>query len=100
MEVRLRAVPKHGPLTHSAYLTSTVKEWRDLNALSTDPNGIQEWCGTVYCEHVGENDVTHLIEQWGTDHCLVVGPFLFYGDAELLARISALLAPLATSPTL
>jgi hypothetical protein len=97
VEVRLRAVPKNGPLSNSAYLTSTTKEWRDLNELSKDPRRIQEWQGTVYCERVGENDVSHLLEQWG-EHCLGVGPFLFYGDAQLLERVRDTLAPL-TPPT-
>jgi hypothetical protein len=96
VEVRLQAVPKHGPIGHSAYLTSTAKEWRDLNALSKDPKRIAEWRGVLYCERVGESDVTHLLEQWG-DHCLVVGPFLLYGDAGLLERARAALAEFAPS---
>ena len=86
VEVQLWAVPQSGPLNHSAYLTSTVKEWRDLNALNKDPRRIQEWRGTLYCERMGERDATQLLEQWG-DRCLIVGPFLLYGDAELLERV-------------
>jgi hypothetical protein len=91
VEVQLWTVPKYGPLNHSAYLTSTVKKWRDLNALNKDPGRIQEWRGILYCERIGESDATHLLEQWG-DHCLIVGPFLLYGDAELLKRVSIALA--------
>lgn len=92
VHVQLWAVPKNGPLNHSAFLTSTAKEWRDLNVLSKDPRRVQEWNGTLYCERIGENDATHLLEQWGEDHCLAVGPFLLYGDAKLLERVRAALA--------
>ena len=85
VEVQLWAVPQSGPLNHSAYLTSTVKEWRDLNALNKDPRRIQEWRGTLYCERMGES-ASQVLEQWG-DRCLIVGPFLLYGDAELLERV-------------
>jgi hypothetical protein len=94
VEVVLRAVSRHGTLQQSAYLTSTAKKWRDLNLLCKDPRRIEEWRGTLYCERVGEGDASHLIEQWG-DHCLAVGPFLFYGDAELLELVRVALAPLA-----
>ena len=91
VEVQLWTVPKNGPLNYSAYLTSTVKEWRDLNALNKDPGRIQEWRGTLYCERIGESEASHLLEQWG-DRCLIVGPFLLYGDAELLQRVRIALA--------
>jgi hypothetical protein len=93
VEVQLWTVPKNGPLNYSAYLTSTVKEWRDLNVLNKDPSRIQEWRGTLYCERIGESDVSHLLDQWD-DRCLVVGPFLLYGDAELLKRVRIALADL------
>jgi len=91
VKVQLWTVPKNGPLNHSAYLTSTVKTWRNLNALTKDPRRIHEWRGTLYCERIGESEATHLLEQWG-DRCLIVGPFLLYGDAELLQRVRIALA--------
>jgi hypothetical protein len=98
VEVRLRAVAMDGPIANSAYLTTTAKEWKDLNALPKDAKRIREWRGTLYCERVGESDATHLIEQWG-DHCLAVGPFLFYGDAEMLERVRKALASIDTPTT-
>jgi hypothetical protein len=86
VEVQVWTVPKNGPLNHSAYLTSTVKEWHDLNALNKDPRRIQEWRGTLYCERIGESEASHLLKQWDY-RCLIVGPFLLYGDAELLKRV-------------
>lgn len=94
MEVRLQAVSKNGPLSHSAYLTSTAKEWRDLNLLSKDPRRIHEWRGTIYCERVGDSEMSHLLEQWG-DRYLAIRPFIFYGDPELLDRVRIALDPLA-----
>jgi hypothetical protein len=93
VEVRLRGVPRNGILNRMAYLTSTGKEWSELNVLNKDPSRIQEWRGTIYCEQIGESDVPYLLEQWG-DRCLMVRPFVFYGDAELLERVRAVLAPL------
>jgi hypothetical protein len=90
VEVQLWTVPKNGPLNHKAYLTSTVKQWRDLNALTKHPHRIQEWRDILYCERMGES-ASQVLEQWG-DHCLIVGPFLLYGDAELLQRVRIALA--------
>jgi hypothetical protein len=105
IQVRLRAISRDGPLTRdglltdSAYLTTTAKEWIDLNSLCKDPKRIRKWRGTLYCERIGERDVAHFyIEQWG-DHCLLVRPFLFYGDPELLERVRNALASIAPSTT-
>src|SRR5262249_11519701 len=94
VEVRLRAVPKNNQLYQSAFLTSTAKEWADLNALNKDPRSIQEWRGTLYCERVSENGAQYLLEQGG-DYCMVIRLFYFYGDAELLDRVRVALAPFA-----
>lgn len=94
VEVRLRAVPKNGHFSRSAFLTATSKEWRDLNTLSKDPRRIQDWRGTIYCERIGERDPSYLLKQWG-EPCLAVGPFLFYGDADILDRVRDALAPIA-----
>jgi hypothetical protein len=70
-----------------AYLTATDKEWEALNSLMKDPRRIDEWRGTLYCLRgkVGEN-WEPLTERWGAT-CLVIGPFLLYGDPELLALV-------------
>jgi hypothetical protein len=94
IEVRLRTTPKNGPLGRSAYLTTTTKEWNDLSSLIKDPKHMQGWRGTLYCERVGEGKP--YIELWG-NYCLVVGPFLLYGDPELLDRVRSALASIETS---
>ena len=96
LQVRLQSTSKDDVIGWTAFLTTTAKDWDDLNRLQKVPSRLREWRGTVYCEHVGGDDRAYLVRLWG-DHCLVSGPFIFYGDAELLQRIGAILAPLAAS---
>jgi hypothetical protein len=89
--LRMLATGPHGVTDRTAFLTTTDREWADLNTLSKDPRRIDRWRGTLYCERCpgGENR-SDLIHQWG-DRCLVAGPFLLYGDRELLDRVGAAL---------
>jgi hypothetical protein len=96
LHVRLQSTQKDGVIGCTAFLTTTAKDWNDLNRLQKDPSRLPEWRGTVYCEQVGRDDRAYLVHLWG-EHCYVAGPFIFYGDAELLQRIGAILAPLAAS---
>jgi hypothetical protein len=99
VQLHLRAVPKNNQLSQSAFLTSTAKEWADLNALIRDPRTIEEWRGTLYCERVSENGAKYLLEQGG-DYCMLISPFYFFGDAELLNRVRNALAPFASPGTI
>jgi hypothetical protein len=94
LHVQLQSTSKDGVIDCTAFLTTTAKDWDDLNRLQKDPSRLREWGGTVYCERVGGDDRAYLVHLW-EDHCFVAGPFLFYGDAELLQRIDAILAPSA-----
>ena len=76
------------------FLTTTEKGWDELNMLSKDARRIAEWRGVLYCERLGGRDPSPLTSQWGED-CLVIGPFLFYGDRELLAQVRAVLSNFA-----
>ena len=98
LEVRLCSTRIDGSINQNAFLTNTNKDWCDLNRLSMGPERkqIQAWQGTVYCERMSGQDPGDLIRQWG-EHCLVAGPFVFYGDVKLLERIRAALAPFASS---
>jgi hypothetical protein len=69
-----------------AYLSVTQKEWSDVNGLSKSPILFHEWRGIVYCARESSDDAADLATQWG-DRCLRIGPFICYGDADLLARI-------------
>jgi hypothetical protein len=78
----------------SAFLTTTDKVWEELSRPIRDRSHIDRWRGTLYCERgqPGENWADRTGE-WG-DCCLVVGPFLLFGDRELLGRVRAALADL------
>jgi hypothetical protein len=98
--LEFRAVPtaEEGPLNLGAYLTTTEKPWERLNCLHASPEFIADWEGTVYCTLTSKGGITPL-GPWG-DYGLRVGPFLFFGDPELLARIrAALRAPGAPGPS-
>jgi hypothetical protein len=99
--LRMVATQKNGIIDQTAFLTTTSKGWEDLHCLPKDQKQINRWHGTLYCERGPEglfegNDWSDLTHQWG-DCCLVVGPFLFYGDRELLGRVLAALTALAQS---
>jgi hypothetical protein len=94
LHVRSCSLRKDGvPYHQMTFLTITDKDWDELNHLSKDPERISEWRGIVSCERVG-TDREPILHLWG-DHYLVVGPFVFFGDAELLERIAAILLPSA-----
>jgi hypothetical protein len=88
LELRMHSPQQNGPIIRTAYLTITVKDWDDLNPLIKDPSRVSAWRGTVYCERVTAKDTEELAAEWG-DPCLIAGPFVFYGDVELLERIRA-----------
>jgi hypothetical protein len=83
---------------NTAFLTTSEKSWYEVNVLVKHESRLDSWQGVLYCERV-DSDVMRrqLAEQWG-DHGWSAGPFLFFGDPELLARVRAVLldAPLGT----
>ncbi len=104
LRLRIVSTMRDGGSVQTAFLTTTAKEWEDLDGLPKDQKHIRRWRGTLYCERgqvsdlggVGRtfgDDWSGLTRQWG-DRCLVAGPFLFYGDPELLDRVRAALAAL------
>jgi hypothetical protein len=88
LELRMHSPQHNGPILRTAFLTITDKDWDGLNPLAKDPSRLSAWRGTVYCERVMAKDAAELAAEWG-DPCLVAGPFVFYGDVELLERIRA-----------
>jgi hypothetical protein len=89
----LRLVPpqKEGVLDKEAFLTTTDQSWSDLNQLPKIRERIHGWHGTLYCLRNKEGYVlSGQVDVWG-DCCLVAGPFLFFGDRDLLARVRAAL---------
>lgn len=92
--VQLRSTQQDGVLGQTVFLTTSDKDWHALNRLNKDEKRIHEWRGVLYCERAGQS-ATRAIHLLWDDHSLVVGPFLFCGDAELLHRVRAALAPFA-----
>ena len=83
---------------NTAYLTVTEKSWHEVNRLLKTGPQLGPWQGILYCERVDREEMRkHLVEQWG-DGGGSIGPFVFYGDPELFARVRAVLldAPLGT----
>lgn len=93
LEVRLRFADRNGVSAQTAYLTTTDKDWDDLNHLFIHPERIQEWRGTVCCKRARKEQEPVFGLQ--SDPCVVAGPFVFFGDDELLERIRVALTPFA-----
>jgi hypothetical protein len=89
----LRAISssRDGGVSESAYLTTTSKGWGELAGLRRGSDQIDLWQGTLFCERASLSVFGAQIQMWG-DCCLVVGPFVFFGDRDLLARVRAAFA--------
>jgi hypothetical protein len=92
----LRAVPtdRDGQAARDrAFLTTADRPWEELNALLATPEQVGRWRGTVFCERLhqpGSRD--EALRHWGG--CgLRAGPFVLFGDPDLLDRVRAALAP-------
>ena len=83
----LREVARPGevPPRRNAYLTTTAADWAELELLFKGSERIASWRGTVFVEAAAEWDEDR-VRTWG-DCCLAAGPFLFFGDPDLHARI-------------
>ena len=92
LQVYLQSPRTDGVIFSNAFLTTTPKDWEELNRLGIDPGPawMHQWRGIVHCERMGKGKLGP--PNW-EDHVLIVGPFLFCGDVELLERIRALLVP-------
>lgn len=91
--LRVVSTLKDGGGTHRmAFLTTTDQGWEQLSRLSRGGAQTDRWRGTLYCERgPAGGDWDDLKRQWA-DCCLVVGPFLLYGDCELLGSVRAALS--------
>jgi hypothetical protein len=89
LEVRLVPTDGHGGTPRSGYLTTTDKGWGDLNPVAKVCEAIDLWQGTVYCERLCGGERETQIEVWG-DCCVRLGPFLLFGDRDLMREIQRL----------
>jgi hypothetical protein len=81
----------------TAFLTTTDKGWEELSRPIRDRSHIDRWRGTLYCMRGSAGGArAELSRDWG-DCCLVVGPFLLFGDRELLGQVRAALSDLGQS---
>jgi hypothetical protein len=87
--LRLHLTPTRagGDASANAYLTTEAKPAAELYGLITDRHTMHHWAGVVYCERCRRYEAREVcLELWG-DCGLRAGPFVFFGDPELLARI-------------
>ncbi len=92
LDLRVVATRESGIIGETAFLTNTDKEFPDFNRMPKAQTFIHLWEGSLYCERgqMGEFRA-HLTRQWG-DCCLVVEPFIFFGDRKLLDRVNSALS--------
>jgi hypothetical protein len=87
--IDVQAVPadKDGRSSTNVFLTTTERPWEELNRLPKAADCLSYWRGTVYCEKIDHPAVRrHRIQVW-EGCCLAAGPFVFFGDPELLQRL-------------
>jgi hypothetical protein len=80
---------REGSIGDNAFLLTGAKTWEELNLLPKDSRAMPRWSGVVYCKRVNRPDMVPLA--LCGDCALEVGPFDFFGDPDLLARIRAAL---------
>jgi hypothetical protein len=108
--LRLHLSPSfaHGDARTNAYLSTTAKPGAELYWLIKDTKAMHPWSGVVYCERVRypedrERAVEYeyrdeVVQSWA-DCGLRAGPFVFFGDPALLARIRTALGTASSSST-
>jgi hypothetical protein len=77
---------KGGTVIHNAFLTVPGKLFEELAGLPKDRASLDRWAGVVYCEECPRIAARDLQCLWG-DCSLRAGPFVFFGDRDLLGRI-------------
>jgi hypothetical protein len=92
--LEFRAVPvmEERPLSTGVYLTTTNKPPEQLRSLWIVPEHIGNWEGTVFCCRLAQDSLVGYsnLSQFGGDGERQ-GPFFFFGDPALRARIDAAL---------
>ncbi len=95
LELRVVSTGDSADPRHNAYLTTTNKQWQELNCILKVPEQAEQWRGTLFVER--SHNLHVRAAYWG-DSCLVAGPFVFFGDRELLARVRAVLGESRPTP--
>jgi hypothetical protein len=86
------ATSENGSWEQNVYLTRSGRKWSDLNTVPKLREHIDAWRGAVYCEKASAPwRREEQLRDWG-DCCVYIGPFVFFGDRQMLAEIEASLA--------
>jgi hypothetical protein len=88
----LHVVPtmKNGSLEMGFYLCTDARSWEQLTSVSRSYRRADKWQGLVCCERIGHAFPEWEIQEWG-EHAMQIGPFLFFGDPDLLRRIDQII---------
>jgi hypothetical protein len=82
-----------------AYLTTAANPARDLSYMPRLRQKIHLWADVVYCQRTQRSEVSEETVGAWADCGLRAGPFVFFGDPALLARIRTALGDANDSST-
>jgi hypothetical protein len=86
------ATSENGSWEQNVYLTRSARPWSELNTALKLREHLDAWRDAVYCEKAPTpSRREEQMRDWG-DCCLYIGPFVFFGDRDMLAEIQASLA--------
>ena len=85
--LNLRGVPSRGDglWLDAIYLTNKEQNDTEIHGLTVHPKKVDQWKGTVIV-FIDKANSPHDSRDWG-ENGLHWGPFLFFGDKELLMQI-------------
>jgi hypothetical protein len=91
----LQVVPmmKNGSPEFGFYLCTDARSWEQLAPVLRRNRDAHQWNGVVYCERNNGHSSSipeREIQLWG-EHAMQIGPFLFFGDPDLLRRIDKII---------
>jgi hypothetical protein len=77
---------------HNLFLTRSPRPTAASLQVPKAPEALDRWHGALYVERLSEpGGRKEQVALWG-DACFVAGPFLFFGDPEMLAEAREALA--------
>jgi hypothetical protein len=92
---RVSSMARH-EMPKNVYLTTSPRTFDEVNALYKSPEAQDAWRGVVYCEVTSAAVQQDMLDQWGPLG-MAAGPYVFFGDPELLRAIRATLPAEMTS---
>jgi hypothetical protein len=95
--LRLHAVPadnRNGDVRRGVYLCDRRREWEQVAGLPVGTRRAERWRGVVLAQTSSDflTIPDEAVRSWGASGHRD-GPFVFFGDPALLARLKAALAP-------